>query len=159
MFLKLWLTLSILCVGCGPSARLASKAEVEQAHGIKLPDSSRNIQQLSSGALGDRGVLGVLEMNKEDIQEFLAQLQIRARSAPVSKGPADPTVNGWNVWSQTNNTFIPGDRALQKIKVTWSGPAVPAEMLSCKSTKGDWLHVELWTLPDHALIKMYTDWN
>jgi hypothetical protein len=53
----------------------------------------------------------------------------------------------------------PGNSDLDGLKRTWSGEAHPLEMLSCASAKGDWLHVEIWAVDDHALLKIYTDWN
>ena len=101
----------------------------------------------------------MFEMSTNDCCSFVSQLQIRSRTAPVrTKG--DPTINGWNVWPIGSATFVPGNSQYAGFRRTWQGAAAPLEMLSCSSPKGDWLHVEFWSLNgDAILVKMYTDWN
>jgi len=107
----------------------------------------------------DHGVLSLFEIDKRDLDPFLRQLKVNWRSTPAKTGPGDPCLNGWNVWPKGSRTFVPGNSELQGLRSTWSGPATPVEMLSCKGSKGDWLHVEIWSIGDHPLIKLYTDWN
>jgi hypothetical protein len=136
-----------------------SKASVERAHGLKLPANARDFQQRQSGNFLDKGIVSLFEIDKGLVPVFTQQLTIKSRNSPVRTGPGDPTVNGWNVWPHNTATFIPGNLSLTGLKRTWSGEAVPAEMLSCASPKGDWLHVEIWLTETEAIIKLYTDWN
>jgi len=132
---------------------------VESAHGLNLPESARKFQQRRTGGLLDHGILSVFEMNQSDLQQFVSQLKVKSRSSPVKPGPGNPCINGWNVWPEKSATFVPGNRELEGIKPTWKGETTPVEMLSCSSPKGDWLHVEIWSVGDQAAIKVYTDWN
>ena len=101
----------------------------------------------------------MLEIDRKDIAAFVAQLKITERRKP-SKEQGDPTENGWNVWPQDAKTFVPGNKVYSGFKKTWNGVPVPEEMLSCQSTAGDWLHVEVWGLPEgKVLLKVFTDWN
>jgi hypothetical protein len=94
-----------------------------------------------------------------DLTTFVAQLRIRSRTKPV-KAAGDPKVNGYNVWPTGAQTFVPGNSKYGGFRCTWQGEATPVEMLSCSSSTGDWLHVELWRLEGGALlVKMFTDWN
>ena len=132
---------------------------IENAHGLKLVPSARSFQQLSKGSFIDDGVLSMFEIDSQELDEFIAQLEIQSRHVPTITGPGNPCVNGWNVWPTNAETFTPGNRELSKLRRTWVGDAVPIEMLSCGSPLGDWLHVEIWSVEGSALIKMYTDWN
>jgi hypothetical protein len=143
-------------LSCSPTV---TKKVVEDAHGVTLPGSSRNFQQKKSGIFLDRGILSLFEMNTNDLQEFTSHLNIKARNLPVKNGPGDPGVNGWNVWPQDTPTFVPADEGLKGLKKTWEGEAKPVQMLSCGSPKGDFLHIEIWSVTNGLLIKMYTDWN
>lgn len=101
----------------------------------------------------------MFEMNAVDLPAILSRLTIRSRGGPV-RATGDPLLNGWNVWPESAPTFIPGNRQYGGFKRTWERIATPIEMLSCSSPRGDWLHVEFWTLGrDKLLVKMYTDWN
>jgi len=133
------------------------RSTVEAAHGLKLPKSASNLQQRSFGALADRGIASFVEIDQGEIAEFTKQLKVRSRSKPVKPGPGDPCINGYNVWPQGSPTFVPGN--IGKLKRTWEKETVPIEMLSCDSSKGDWLHVEIWSVGNRALLKLYTDWN
>jgi hypothetical protein len=134
----------------------------EQIHGIHLPLSASKIQ-CRGGAwywAPDRGEATLFEMKAAELANFVAGLSIKSRNSPERIGPADPTVNGWNVWPDTAKSFVPGNRQYGGFSQTWSGDAIPVEMLSCESPRGDWLHVEYWKLPgDLLLVKMFTDWN
>jgi hypothetical protein len=134
---------------------------VERCHGIKLPTSARNIQHKTSGGRGflDRGALSLFEVDQEDVQSLVAQLSIKSRNPPARGGLGDPRQNGWNVWPERSATFVPGNTAFGGLRTTWQGVATPIEMLSCNSSKGDWLHVEIWSVERHTLVKIYTDWN
>lgn len=135
------------------------RLRVEKAHGIKLPASARNYQHISVGGYFDRGELSVFELDEKDVSALVSTLSIKTRSAPVQPGVGDPRRNGWNVWPTGSPTFVPGNKSFNRLKRTWEGPATPVEMLSCDSPVGDWLHVEIWSVGDHALLKIYTDWN
>lgn len=134
---------------------------VERCHGIKLPASARNLQHKTSGGWGflDRGALSLFETDQKDVQSFVAQLSIKSREPPARSGSGDPRQNGWNVWPERSATFVPGNTVFGGLRTTWQGAATPIEMFSCSSSKGDWLHVEIWSVEDHALVKIYTDWN
>jgi len=132
---------------------------VEDAHGLKLPQSARKCQQRHAGRFLDHGILSLFELDQNEVHEFVAQLKIKSRNLPTKTGPGDPCLNGWNVWPENSATFVPSEKDLGGLKPTWSSEPVPIEMLSCSSPKGDWLHVEIWSVSNHTLIKLYTDWN
>jgi hypothetical protein len=148
-----------LVLGCTRTTHQVPKETVERAHGIRLPGDVYNCQNIRTGGLVDRGVLSLFELNQSEVGPFLAQLKIRSRQPPVRSGSGDPCINGWNVWPTNSNTFVPGSTELMGLKRTWTEDAKPIEMLSCDSSRGDWLHVEVWAVGTHALIKLYTDWN
>src|SRR6266567_4873798 len=144
-----------ITASCAPQT-LVSSEKIERAHGLKLPTSAHNCQHIGGGGFLDRGALSLFEMDRNDVQKFVMQLNVRSRRKPERLG-GDPCVNGWNVWPKGSATFVPGNEEFAKLKRTWTGEAEPIEMLSCKSPKGDWLHVEVWSVGDHALVKLYTD--
>jgi hypothetical protein len=138
-----------------------SRARAEREHGILLPASAQHIQCRgdASRSFLDRGAATMFEMSTNELPAFVAQLRVNSRRPPA-RPAGDPTVNSWNVWPQNAPTFIPGNSRYGGFRRTWRGQAIPIEMLSCSSPKGDWLHVELWRLEGNTmLIKMYTDWN
>ena len=135
------------------------KADLESAHGVKLVPSARNFQQVRQGGLMNRGVVSLFEMDQAEISTFLSQLKIKSRNWPASPGPGNPCVNGQNVWPATAATVVPARKGLDGLERTWTGSASPIEMLSCASTTGDWLQVEIWAVSDHTLIKLYTEGN
>ena len=147
------------CGGSCSRDSLVTRDSVERAHGLKLPRSARDFQLRQWGGLLDKGILSVFEIDKNDVSIFTGQLAIKSRNFPAKRGPGDPTVNGWNVWPDNSDTFVHAHSSLTGIKRTWSGEAVPIEMLSCSSPKGDWLHVEIWFTDAEVIVKMYTDWN
>ena len=147
-------TISVAIAACD------QKADVSH-HKIDFPASAKNFQNRgdSHRALPDRGIATLVEINKKDLDAFERQLKITERRQPKKK-QGDPTINGWNVWPQNAQTFVPGNEVYSGFKKTWDAEAVPLEMLSCESSAGDWLHVEIWSLSDSkALLKLYTDWN
>lgn len=141
------------------TGHMVTAKDVQQAHGLKIPSSARNFQQVRVGGSWDHGVLSLFEVDQSGVEEFLSQLQVKSRSSPVKLGVGDPCVNGYNVWPTNSPTFVPGNEELDVLKPTWTGEAEPIEMLSCSSPKGDWLHVEIWSVGNHSLVKLYTDWN
>jgi hypothetical protein len=137
------------------------RTRAEHEHGVRLPVSAQNIQCRGDASRGflDRGAATIFEMRTNDLTAFVAQLRIRSRTKPV-KAAGDPKVNGYNVWPTGAQTFVPGNSKYGGFRCTWQGEATPVEMLSCSSSTGDWLHVELWRLEGGALlVKMFTDWN
>jgi len=133
----------------------------ESDHKIVFPASAKNIQNRgdSNRVQPDRGIATLLEIDRKDLDAFETQLKITGRRKPA-KDQGDPTENGWNVWPQDAKTHVPADKVYSGFKKTWNGVPVPEEMLSCQSTAGDWLHVEVWGLPEEkVLLKVYTDWN
>jgi hypothetical protein len=133
----------------------------ESDHKIVFPASAANFQNRgnSNSFLPDRGIATLVEIDREDLDGFLAQLKINERRRPA-KEQGDPTVNGWNVWPQDARTFVPGNEVFSGFKMTWDVEPVPIEMLSCQSPAGDWLHVEIWGLSNtKVLLKVFTDWN
>lgn len=151
----------LFIVSCSNNAKvnLVSRKSVEEAHGLNLPPSAQSCQQIRMGAFFDRGILSLFEVDRSEIQQFIAQLKIKSRNSPRNTGVGNPCINGWNVWPEHSATFVPGNKQLNGLKSTWKSEATPIEMLSCGSPKGDWLHVEIWSTGDHALVKLYTDWN
>ena len=134
----------------------------EKEHGFSLPASSKNIQCRGDAWPGflDRGASTLFEMDESELASFKSGLKITDHAFPAVAGPGDPLINGWNVWPTTAKSFVPGNAQYGGFKRTWSGDAVPVEMLSCTSPVGDWLHVEFWKLPGKSLlVKMFTDWN
>lgn len=134
-----------------------TKRSVEGAHGVELPHSAKNLQQQSWGLLMDRAKASIFEIDQADVQQFISQLRVRSRMGPAKTGPGNPCLNGSNVWPLNAPTYVPGN--FDAFKRTWTGEAIPIEMLSCDSPKGDWLHVEIWSVGNHGLIKLCTDWN
>ena len=133
----------------------------ESDHKITFPASAKNIQNRgnSNKAQPDRGIATMFEIDRKDLDAFVAQLKITERRRPAQK-QGDPTKNGWNVWPQDAKTFVPGDETYGGFKKTWNTAPIPEEMLSCQSPTGDWLHVEVWGLPEKkVLLKIFTDWN
>ncbi len=162
---KFFFALTIVVIGVlawiavSPSGDARARAERE--HGIALPISATNIQHRGDASRGflDRGAATLFEMSTNDLASFVSLLRINSRSGP-SIASGDPTANGYNVWPQGSATFVPGNNQYGGFRRSWRGEAVPVEMLSCSSPKGDWLHVELWRLEGSSmLLKMYTDWN
>lgn len=129
-------------------------------HQLVFPTSAKNFQNAGDSQRGflDRGIVTVFEMDQGDLKEFLKQLEIDDRRKPLKKA-GDPTTNGWNVWPQDANSWVPANKVYDGLKKAWIGDAVPVEMLSCQSPVGDWLHVEIWKLEETLLLKIYTDWN
>jgi hypothetical protein len=154
-----FLILTILSTACRQPRNQIIKSDIEKAHGLVLPNSARNFQQLEIHGFTDRGILSMFEIAKEDISHFESQLNVDSSNGPTSVSIANPCANGWNVWPTNSATFVPGNSVLDGLKQTWTGGAKPIKMLSCRSSKGDWLHVEFWNVGDHALVKVYTDWN
>jgi hypothetical protein len=101
----------------------------------------------------------LFETDEAGARAFVHSLKVQSRKAPAKVGVGDPCENGWNVWPQDSKTFVPGNSGLAGLRKLWIGNAEPVEMLSCGSPKGDWLHVEIWKVADHRIIKIYTDWN
>jgi len=139
------------------------RARVQKVHGVRVPLAATHIQTCYSGGIlalqpFDKGALCMFELPTNALPNFLAQLTVQATRLPESTS-GDPCVNGWNVWPKSSKTFVPGDTALHCLKKTWRGDAKPIRMLSCASSTGDWLHVEIWEVADHLVIKLYTDWN
>jgi hypothetical protein len=134
----------------------------ESDHEIVFPASAANFQNRGNSRikiLPDRGIATLVEIDRKDLDAFLAQLKISGRRKPA-KEQGDPTMNGWNVWPHDARTFVPGNEVFSGFKKTWDVEPVPIEMLSCQSPAGDWLHVEIWKLSDtKVLLKLFTDWN
>ncbi len=139
-----------------------SRDWVERKHGIKLPESAAHLQ-----TRGDRfylpgldhGEATMFEFDSNERESFKKQLSINSTRKPKLKR-GDPTVNGYNVWPHMTDSFVPGNEQYGGFEKTWRGEAIPLEMFSCASTKGDFLHVEFWELEgEKTLAKIYTDWN
>ena len=143
-----------------PGVRESSRVGIESAHGIKLPESASSFQQGSFASGPDKGVVSMFQCRESDLPDFLSSLKIRARFFPVVDGAGDPCANGWNVWPENAPTFVPGNDEFAGLQKTWQGSAVPVEMLSCDSSRGDWMHLEIWKIStDDLVIKLYTDIN
>ena len=133
----------------------------ESDHQLVFPASAKNIQNRGDSASWkpDRGIATLMEIDRGDLGAFEAQLKVSDRRAPA-KVHGDPLVNGWNVWPQNAKSFVPGNEVYGGFKKTWTTAPVPEEMLSCQSSAGDGLHVEVWDLPEHrVLLKLFTNWN
>lgn len=138
----------------------SSRGEIETAHGIKLPESASLFQQVTCISGPDKGVVSMFQCRESDLRSFISSLRIRARFSPVVDGVGDPCVNGWNVWPKSAPTFVPGNDEFAGLKKTWKGLTVPIEMLSCDSSHGDWMHLEIWKISNNDyVIKLYTDHN
>lgn len=133
----------------------------ESDHKIVFPASAKNIQNRgnSGSCLLDRGLATMMEIDRKDLEAFVAQLAIKERRKP-SKTTGDPTINGWNVWPQDSKTFVPGNKVYGGFNKTWDSAPAPEEMLSCQSATGMSLHVEVWGMQDEkVLLKLYTWWE
>ena len=162
--MKIWIAffsvlVAFVVLGC--LERSSVQVGNESDHGIVFPGSVRNFQNFgdSTSRRQDRGIATLFEMKEDELDKFLDQLKIQDRHAPVRKA-GDPRVNGWNVWPEDAQTFVPGNDEYGGFNKTWKGEATPQRMLSCKSAVGDWFHVEIWKLSEgKVLLKVYTDWN
>jgi hypothetical protein len=114
----------------------ASKRSVERAHGLKLPASARNLQHRKWGNFLDKTVFSLFEIDKKDLPAFIGQLKIKARDLPGKQGSADPRDNSWNVWPPGAVKHLRLDLSFAGLSRTWSGEAVPSEILICASPKG-----------------------
>ena len=133
----------------------------ETDHKIAFPASAKNIQNRGNSGtnLLDRGLATMLEIDRNDLDAFVAKLKITERRKPA-QATGDPTINGWNVWPQGAKTYVPGNKVFGGFNKTWDTAPVPEEMLSCESPTGHWLHVEVWGLQDgKVLLKLYTWWE
>jgi hypothetical protein len=141
------------------SGHAVKKGDVERAHGVRLPESARRLQQIRVGGPHDYSILSMFTINETEVEPLLGSLRIIARTSPAKTGPGDPLVSGWNVWPEGSATFVPGSHEFENLRRTWKGAAIPRQMLSCASSKGDWLHVEIWKVHDGVLIKLCTTWD
>jgi hypothetical protein len=133
----------------------------ESDHKIVFPASAKNIQNRgnSGSSLLDRGLATMLEIDRKDLEAFVAQLTITERRKPA-QATGDPTINGWNVWPQGAKTFVPGNKIFGGFNKTWDTAPVPEEMLNCQSPTGMFLHVEVWGMQDEkVLLKLYSWWE
>jgi len=139
---------------------LCPRYEIWTQDGVTVPDTARHIQCWNSPwyLFPDRSSAAIFELPSNDVPHFVNQLKVRKKySAIVTRGdPLGPSVRYFPVAS-TFFAFFPSGEP--RFKRTWSGGAVPVAMFSCVSTKGDWLHVELWRTAGGSLIKLYTDRN
>ena len=142
-----------------PATTFVSPAEVEKVHGLKLVPSARNCQQVHVSGQMNRGALTLFEMDHNELSQFISQLRVNSRNWPASSGPGDPCANGEAVWPPGSSPVIPVKAGLTGLQRTWNSGASPIEMLRCNSSTGNWLHVEIWSVDDHTLIKLYTDGN
>jgi hypothetical protein len=147
-------SLALLMVSC-------DQVGDESDHKIAFPASAKNIQNRgnSGSSLLDRGLATMLEIDRKDLEAFVAQLTITERRKPA-QATGDPTINGWNVWPQGAKTFVPGNEVYGGFNKTWDTAPVPEEMLSCQSPTGMFLHVEVWGMQDEkVLLKLYSWWE
>lgn len=147
----------MLLVGCETDPQ----SRAETVHGLSFPASSEALQNSGNAPslFPDRGLVTLLEIAAADLRPFLTQLTIEEKREPLlAKG--SPLQNGWNVWPHDSKSCVPGNEVFAQLKQTWEGEAVPRQMMSCASPTGDWLHLEIWDLPEQrVLLKLYTDWN
>ena len=165
--LLIWISAAVVCGALLVAWLITAppddlSARLERIHGIHLPATATSIQSRGDAWHGflDRGEATVFEMQSADLAAFVGQLKVNFRNPPARKGPADPTLNGWNVWPIGAKSFVPGNPQYGGFHRTWSGDAIPVEMLSCSSPTGDSLHVKYWKLEgDTMVVKMFTNWN
>jgi hypothetical protein len=137
-------------------SRPPTRAMVEYAHGVDLPLSARNFQQRRDGLLRRHFTASLFEMDKSDLNLFTNQLVIETRRLPKRSGPANPLAQFSDTWP-TNSTFVGIPTA--GFRRTWHGEATPLEASTCKASKGYWLHIEIWSVEDHTLIRLDTEFN
>ena len=116
-----------------------SIARAQWEHGVTLPASIGYIECRGDAnrLFLDRGASTVFEMDAADLPAFKSSLP-----PPV---PFD--------------TFVPGNARYRGFTFPWTATQ-PTEILSCQSSKGDWLHVEVWPMQASRVgVWMYTDWN
>ena len=133
----------------------------ETDHKIVFPTSAKNIQNRGNSKVNllDRGIATMMEIDRKDLEGFVAKLKVSERRKPVQE-TGDPTVNGWNVWPQGARTFVPGNKVFSGFNKTWDAVPKPEEMLSCQSPTGQSLHVEVWRFPSGGvLLKLFTWWE
>jgi hypothetical protein len=135
--------------------RVTRKEDLEEAHGLKLVPSACNFQQARATSRSNHDVVSLFEMDQSEIPVFLGQFTVKSRSWPANSGPADPCVNPEKLWTPASGVAAAG-KEFGGLQRTWRGGASPIEMLVCDSVKGD-LQVEIWSVDDHTLIKLYTE--
>src|SRR6266446_2554741 len=80
----------LLAGSCSRNGGFAKREAVEKAHGLRLPASSSNFQQIAAGHFFDHGTVSLFELAENDVPEFVAQLTIRSRNRPVKTGFGEP---------------------------------------------------------------------
>jgi hypothetical protein len=128
-------------------------------HGLKLVPSARNCQQVHVSSKMNRGSLTLFEIDHNELAQFISQLKVNSRNWPAAAGPNDPRGNGEVVWPPGACPALTAKAGSNGLQRTWNSGASPIEMLRCNSSTGNWLHVEIWSVDDHTLIKLYTDGN
>ena len=136
-----------------PATTFVSPIEVEKVHGLKLVPSARNCQQVHVSNRMNRGALTLFELDHSELAQFISQLKVNSRNWPAMSGPSDPRGNGEAVWPPGSYPALPAKTGTNGLQRTWSG-ASPIEILRCNSSTGKWLHVEIWSVDDHTLIKL-----
>jgi hypothetical protein len=151
----------LLVVLCATIMTACDQVGDETDHRIVIPASAKNIQNRGNSKVNllDRGFATMLEIDRKDLDGFVAQLKVTERRKPALD-TGDPTVNGWNVWPKGAMTFVPGNEVFGGFKKTWDAVPKPEEMLSCQSPTGQSLHVEVWGLQEgRVLLKLFTWWE
>lgn len=160
-----WLTAVVVAAVAIPLLRLGlmelcPRYQVLCQQGVRLPATVWGLQCWRSPwyAFADRSAAAVFQIPPADVPALIGKLRVNERHpATVSRG--DPLGSSLAYFPPAPTCFAFSPTGEPHFRVTWRGEATPVEVLSCSSDHGDWLHVEVWSVPGSGLIKLYTDRN
>jgi hypothetical protein len=122
-------------------------------HGVSLPVT---LVSCMNWSLNQEFALSSVILDKAGLDAFKKELTVEAKKIPVAGDKTDPNEFGWGPWPPGSKTYIPGGLVPKDTKL-FAGPAMPVEMLSCTSTMGVYLHVDVWKVDgEKYLLRVYT---
>lgn len=167
------LVVSCFCVGCHRDDRLSTAKTAEsgnksmsplepllkefaELHGV--PIDGEVTYCINYGKRGSFGLSCIVVPSLVCV-DFLKRLEVVRSAKPLKTTKQDPNVLGWGCWPQKFPTYVSNNAELEEKKL-FEGLAVPVEEYSCKSQRGDWMHVDVWEIDSgKKLIRVYTHWN
>jgi hypothetical protein len=124
-----------------------------QLHGVSLP---AKLESCKNWSQDQEFALSFVILDQEGLDAFKKKLTVEGKKTPATAGKTDPNEFGWGPWPPGSKTYIPGGLVPKDTKL-FAGPAIPVEMLSCTSTTGVFLHVDMWRVEGGTyLLRVYT---